>query len=251
MSESIPLFGDDERRQFRRRYRPNRAWSTCAQVATAIGLAAAVARWGWQGPLAGVLGLAFIVAAMTAAVAAGEGGFRALPRMAWTGLATALGVTAVAGMVAVFQSLGLLVVVMLFGSSPAVTTAIRVLWHSVMDTPDTAQRDGPPAQAHATRADVDLSGAPTPAVPATWWSPEEFGSLDDVSLCLAWRQSFILLESAQSPEDRFAVVEQRQRCLDELQRRYPQGVAAWLSSGARASGNPLPFLSDPPHRPAA
>jgi len=245
MNESTPLFGDNERRQFRGAYRASRAWSNCAQAITLIGLVCAVARWGWRGPITGVLGLGVFVAAIAAAVCCGEGGLRKLPRMVWLGFATGFVVTGVAGLVAVFQVAGLIVVLLLVGTAPAFITGIRVLWHSVMDTPDTVRPDGPVSpQPHATRDDIDLPDRLA-------WLAEDIGSLDDVSLCLAWRRSFVLLEAAQTPEERMAVVEQREQCLDELQRRCPEGVAAWLSSGARASGNPLPFLSaDPPPPPA-
>ena len=72
-------------------------------------------------------------------------------------------------------------------------------------------------------------------------------SLDDDALCLAWRRSFLVLQSARSDRDRLAVVAQRQRYLDELERRSPQALETWLASGARAAGNPLPFLRG--HRP--
>lgn len=239
------MFGDNERSHFRRSYRPSRGWTTCAQAVTLIGLVCAVARWGWAGPITGVLGLGVFVSAIAAAVCCGEGEIRKLPRMVWLGFATGCVVTGVAGFVATLQVTGLLVVLVLAGTSPALVTGVRVLWHAVIDTPDTVRPDGPlSAQPHATREDIDL---PDHVV----WSAAEIGSLDDVSLCLAWRRSFVLLEAAQTAEDRMAVVEQRQQCLDELQRRCPEGVAAWLSSGARASGNPLPFLSDNPPSPPA
>jgi hypothetical protein len=72
------------------------------------------------------------------------------------------------------------------------------------------------------------------------------GALDDAELCLAWRRSFVLLNEAASPREKMVVVSLRQRYLDELQRRSPSGVSRWLESGARASGNPLPFLDDRP-----
>ncbi|MEJ1111451.1 MULTISPECIES: hypothetical protein [unclassified Kribbella] len=72
----------------------------------------------------------------------------------------------------------------------------------------------------------------------------ELSRLDDAALCLVWRRSFLRLEAAQSAPERLAVVEQRQQYLDELQRRSPEGLAAWLAAGARASGNPLPYVGD-------
>jgi hypothetical protein len=53
-----------------------------------------------------------------------------------------------------------------------------------------------------------------------------------------------LLEGAATAGERLAVVEQRQRYLDELYRRSPDGLAAWFASGARASGDPLPYVDE-------
>ena len=72
------------------------------------------------------------------------------------------------------------------------------------------------------------------------------GALDDAELCLAWRRSFVLLNEAASPEEKLVVVTLRERYLEELQRRSPSGVSRWLDSGARASGNPLPYLEGRP-----
>jgi len=39
-----------------------------------------------------------------------------------------------------------------------------------------------------------------------------------------------------------ATVQERQRYLDELERRNAVGLAAWLASGARVASNPLPYF---------
>ena len=78
--------------------------------------------------------------------------------------------------------------------------------------------------------------------------PEELTALDDDELCLAWRRSFVMLNAAGSPCERLLLVKQRQRYLDELERRSPDGLASWLTSGARAPGNPLPHLRAHPRR---
>jgi hypothetical protein len=69
-------------------------------------------------------------------------------------------------------------------------------------------------------------------------------AIDDRTLCRGWRDSFAMLNDARSMEDRLSVVQLRERYLDELCRRSPRGLAAWFASGARASSNPLPFLTD-------
>jgi hypothetical protein len=236
------LFGDDERRGFRRRYRVNRGWSFITHAATTIGLLSAVTHWGWGGPIAGILTLALLAAAIGAAVS-DAAVLHTLPRLAWIGLVTGAVLTAVAGLVAVFQAAGLLVVLLLVCTSPALIAAVRVLGHCATDTPETVPIDGLSQRAQSVQVVEDLAGFATS-------STEDLAGLDDASLCLAWRRSFLLLEAAESAEHRIAVVQYRERCLDELQRRCPQGVAAWFSSGARASGNPLPFLNERPHPPA-
>ncbi|WP_432479942.1 hypothetical protein [Nocardioides sp. GXQ0305] len=66
--------------------------------------------------------------------------------------------------------------------------------------------------------------------------------LDLGGLCRAWRRSYFTLLDARPPTSRAAVVDYRQRILDEIDHRDPQGLSLWLASGPPASGNPLPFL---------
>ncbi|MGW1339501.1 hypothetical protein ACWCOV_00500 [Kribbella sp. NPDC002412] len=65
--------------------------------------------------------------------------------------------------------------------------------------------------------------------------------LSDDELVLAWRASFPALQSATSVQ-RLRIVAERQEYLDELERRNPRGLAAWLASGARAAGDPKPYV---------
>jgi hypothetical protein len=67
-------------------------------------------------------------------------------------------------------------------------------------------------------------------------------TLDDVGLCWAWRRSYIVLGRAGSATLRLRVVEARQAYLDELEHRNPEGLSTWLASGARAAGDPRPFV---------
>jgi hypothetical protein len=50
------------------------------------------------------------------------------------------------------------------------------------------------------------------------------------------------LQLQSSADDQIVVVAERQEYLDEFERRNPKGFVAWLASGARAPGNPLPYL---------
>ncbi|HZX03243.1 hypothetical protein [Kribbella sp.] len=72
---------------------------------------------------------------------------------------------------------------------------------------------------------------------------EDLTELSDEALCLAWRASFAGLQrAAAAPSDQLRVVEERRAYLDELERRHPDGVAAWLASNPRAAGDPAKFV---------
>jgi hypothetical protein len=72
---------------------------------------------------------------------------------------------------------------------------------------------------------------------------DELSLLTDEQLCQAWRTSYRALEGGPSGI-RMGAVAERQRVLDEFERRNSRGLAAWLASGARAAGNPLPYLAE-------
>ena len=62
-------------------------------------------------------------------------------------------------------------------------------------------------------------------------------------LCQEWHDSYEALRNAPTVAARLRIVMARQRCLDELERRDPEGLHAWLASAASAAGNPGTFLS--------
>jgi hypothetical protein len=73
--------------------------------------------------------------------------------------------------------------------------------------------------------------------------PSELGELTDEQLCQAWRaSSYMSLQQQSSTSPTIATVAERQKYLDEFEQRNPSGFVAWLASGARAPGNPLPYL---------
>ena len=65
----------------------------------------------------------------------------------------------------------------------------------------------------------------------------------DEQLCTQWHDTYLPLQGPLSPRDAIGIVQQRQRCLDELERRHPEGLRAWLGSSAWASSSPLPYLT--------
>ena len=63
-------------------------------------------------------------------------------------------------------------------------------------------------------------------------------------LCRQWRESYDALRQARTDVQRLRIVMERQRCLDELDRRDPEGLQAWLASAASAAGDPTRFLKN-------
>ncbi len=197
-------------------------WWCAACLASTVGFVTAIAEWGWQGPVAGAIGIALVVAVVVAPFKVDDG-LAAVPGIARTAVAAGLIPMAVAGLIAAFELAGLLVVLVLVVSMPGLAAHLREQWRRA-------------ARPHSARA-------PDPP------TRHSLVSLDDDALCLAWRRSYRRLETARSALERLSVVEQRQDYLDELQRRFPEGLASWLASGARASGDPRPYLRD--HRSQA
>jgi len=62
-------------------------------------------------------------------------------------------------------------------------------------------------------------------------------------LCRQWQNSHEALRRATSADARLRIVQARQRCLDELEKRDPEGLSAWLASTASAAGDPSRFLT--------
>jgi hypothetical protein len=102
-----------------------------------------------------------------------------------------------------------------------------------------------PARLHSRIADeappdAEIEAEPGRPAPAV----VEPGLLNDTELCLAWRASFSALQRASSRQERLSIIEHRRALLDELERRSPHGLMAWLASGARAAGDPSRFIVD-------
>ena len=90
---------------------------------------------------------------------------------------------------------------------------------------------------------LPLQDAPSrPAAPMPWSVPIP-GNLSTPQLCLAWQHTyFALLELPPgAPSDE--IVRVRQRLLDEIERRDPEGFGRWLDTGARAGSNPGRYLA--------
>ncbi len=68
-------------------------------------------------------------------------------------------------------------------------------------------------------------------------------TISTAELCRQWQDSHEALRRATSADARLRIVQARQRCLDELEKRDPEGLSAWLASTASAAGDPSRFLT--------
>jgi len=86
------------------------------------------------------------------------------------------------------------------------------------------------------------TGAPPPPPARPRPDPDHpLTELDDEALCRLWRHTYWQLELEATEAGVLDLVAQRQACLDELERRDPTALQAWLSSGARPSSGPERF----------
>jgi hypothetical protein len=133
-------------------------------------------------------------------------------------------VTAIAVM-ALLHGIGVLIVAVVAATSPWA----RSKW---------VRRDTSTADDALRRDDV--------APPEVWLRAETVSSvrrLTDRELCEAFRRTYPVLLSAPTPAVKAQIVALRQLYLDDLERRDPTALAAWLASGASAEGSPDRFIS--------
>jgi hypothetical protein len=222
-------------------------WCAAARATAAVGLLCAVVTWGVWGPL--VSGTALTVPTFGICVAFGTRRFRpALQTM----LCVSVSTVAAAGLLAVSGWAGMGWLLFLAVTSPLARILLRsgrllrgdpeqrALWDAaVLPGEDDARKD---VRATASRAPGQQHGQ------VTAWTelPDADGliGMDDQMICGAWRRSYVLLE-APGIGRRLEIVRLRQLYLDELIRRHPDELKRWLASGARAAGNPQPFLERP------
>ena len=197
-------------------------------AAVSLGLSCSMTVWGVRSSLALLVSFTF-----TAAVILGVITERPATGV-HTGIAAGICLAAGVGLVAALGWVGFLIVVAMLATSPALRTRLGGRW---------GLRRPPAARLDDTRVPAEDEDSFEP-VQRVEREPADLRTLDDAALCLAWRRSFVRLETQRGAAARLAIVEQRQRYLDELQRRHGAAFQTWLESGARASGNPLPYLRD-------
>ena len=135
---------------------------------------------------------------------------------------------AVAGFAALVGPIGLLGVVLMAATSPGALRSCRRGLGSV---------------SHLTEARLDALGRSLAHANPMFVPFEltfDLRLLTDDQLRNAWRNSEIAISSPASPGALFRALAERGRYLDELERRQPSLLRAWLASEAPAPGSPLP-----------
>lgn len=66
--------------------------------------------------------------------------------------------------------------------------------------------------------------------------------LNTSELCRLWRVTFWMVRDVRSPARTVAIVDLRQAVLDELERRRPDAVKCWLTSGRGEADGPARYL---------
>jgi hypothetical protein len=109
---------------------------------------------------------------------------------------------------------------------------------------DLRLRDRRVTSSPGQQGDTIGEAPPLPAVekPPTPESGLALRSWSDLELCRAWCASFLALQETPWQSQRILIVAERQRYLDEFARRNPEGLLAWLASGARAGANPGRYM---------
>ncbi len=234
-----------------RRYRD--FWVTTAGVLATVGLWEAVASWPVSGLLFTFTTAAVCTAAMVWAATLGKDRPWALRRVVAWGMAASSCLIALAGLTLLLGAAAAPCLAMMVACSPPVVRRLRDLLKTQHPRGERARQSDSPGAPPVTRADP----APPVSEPKhdELWEPTPLRlsprALDDAQLCWAWRISYVTLQRSTTPMQRLRVVQQRQHYLDELERRNPAGVAAWLASGARAAGDPSRYVisTHGPHRP--
>lgn len=143
----------------------------------------------------------------------------------------AVGVAVVAS-ISVAGPLAVLTLFVAAASSPWVVGGMRRVY--------TRQPDGPTSA--GTQRIADPGDAVAPPRDLTALPGHGVERLSDKELCKAWRESFRVLLDAIEPRAKCRVVRLRQTYLEELERRHPDALEAWLASHPRPSAGPEKYL---------
>ncbi|QNN51868.1 hypothetical protein [Nocardioides mesophilus] len=178
-------------------------------------------------------------------------------RVAWAGLATGVVLLTLLGLSDFLGLAGVGLLILVHALSPTMLRRLtRLSGHSLRSSVDRVRAAASGEAPLEPRPSREPRRKPTssPSPPAVEWPPTPVADAEVEALevpdlvavedlCLAWQSSFLALKRCTTPEARLRVVAERQACLDELERRDPEALHAWLDDGARAASTPNKYLS--------
>lgn len=223
-------------------------WRLGAGALTSLGLVAALMAWPPVAVLTFLL-LATVVAAGAASITAVEGQGVPWLRVTRTGSVTAAICVGAGGLIDLLGTWGFVLAATTAVLSPRVVTAAAGLGSRLRDEGEAPAPARPAEVQSLPQVQDNLPDVFTsaPALPSSVDRPWMVGSpeaMDDETLCLAWRSSYVALQGVSSMARELKIIERRQEILDELERRNSRGFSAWLASKPRAAGDPFRFLVD-------
>lgn len=215
-------------------------WVITATATTTLGIWAALMTWPLLELLIAFTFVAVSAAGMHAAIQVTDAPLR-LGKSLAVGAGIATGVIGAVGLALLIHGAALLVLLAAVASHPAAVSWLQRHLQGVRHTPGASQ----PSQTKP----AEHRQPPEPASPlavADVELPVDV-SLDDAALCRAWRQSYRALHRASSLLELVHIVNARRDYLDELERRNPSGLEAWLASGPHPASDPSRYIRQP-HR---
>lgn len=245
-------------------------WTLVAGGTAAGGLLAAALQLPWQSLVAVFLASGLLAASLALSTDAVATDTIDLGRSARAGVVTGLVVVVAIGLAGVLGAPGVALVVLVLVTRPGLVTGVRAAlarrrersagaepevtssqaprWpqSAVSDGRDDAwERTVPGSLATDPEPFAGVPFADSPLDTAPDWSPTLTvpTHLSDQDLCLAWESSSRALRRCTTPNARLEVVRVRQACLDELERRQPEAVRAWVLAGADPDSSPARYLA--------
>jgi len=244
-------------------------WGVAAVATTAWGLSAALRDLPWQSVFAVFLAAGLLAASLALSSEAVASDRVDLRKAGRSGLFTGVAVVVAVGLANSVGAAGVVLVALLLLTRPGLHRGVRAALErqrtrsraDALELPDEPlgdrPEDGPEDRDDAWDRTVpgslatepERSGrrsvADAPLDTAPDWSPTLTVPtyLSDQDLCLAWESSSRALRRCTSPDERLEVVRVRQACLDELERRRPDAVRAWVLAGADPDSSPARYLA--------
>lgn len=245
-------------------------WTLAAGLTAAGGLLAATRELPWQSLVAVLLASGLLASSLTLSTDAVATDEIDLGRAARAGLVTGLVVVVAIGLAGALGAPGVALVVLVLLTRPGLRQRVRgalarrrkVAGADAAEAPPTQTATWPESAMVDDRDDAwdrtvpgSLATDPDPFArmpfgdapldTAPDWSPTLTvpTHLSDHDLCLAWESSSRALRECTTPGARLEVVRVRQACLDELERRQPEAVRAWVLAGADPDSSPARYLT--------